>query len=82
MINKISNKLKELKRQRKIKEYTQQWLDLRKENSATTITRLRELNIAAQDYLYRHDRVWLYKNYPEKTKRTGGNQLVNWDRGT
>lgn len=24
--------------------------------------------------------MWLYKNYPEKTKRTGGNQLINWEQ--
>lgn len=29
------------------------------------------MNITAQDYIY--DRDWLYKNYPEKTKRIGGN---------
>ncbi len=38
------------------------------------------MNITVQDYLYRHDREWLYKNYPEKTKRTGGNKLVNWEQ--
>lgn len=38
------------------------------------------MNITAQDYLYRHDGEWLYKNYPEKTKRVGGNQLVNLDQ--
>lgn len=77
-----SNKqqIKELKRQKKIKEYRKQWLDLRKENPMAAITKLREMNITAQDYLYRHDREWLYKNYPEKTKRTGGNQLVNWEQ--
>ena len=38
------------------------------ENHKYTITKLREMNIAAQDYLYRHDREWLYKNYPRKVK--------------
>lgn len=73
-------KVKELNKQRKIKQYRKQWVDLRKENPKATITQLREMNITAQDYLYRHDREWLYKNYPEKTKRTEGNKLVNWEQ--
>lgn len=80
--NDKSNKqqIKELKKQRKIKEYRKQWLDLIEENPLATITQLREMNITAQDYLYRHDREWLYKNYPQKIKRFGGNQLVNWEQ--
>lgn len=75
-----SNKqqIKELKRQRKIKEYRKQWLDLRKENPLSTITQLRKMNITAQEYLYRHDRVWLCKNL----KQLEG---INWligSRGT
>ena len=71
---------KELDKKLKINEYRETWLNLRTENPKYTITKLREMNIAAQDYLYRHDREWLYKNYPEKSKRTEANQLVNWKK--
>lgn len=71
--------IKRHKKISKIEEYRKIWLDLIKQNPNMSITQLRESNIKIQDYLYRNDREWLYKNYPERTKRTSGNILVDWD---
>lgn len=73
------DKIKRNKKTSKIEEYRKIWLALIKQNPNMTITQLRESNIKVQDYLYRNDREWLYENYPERTKHTSGNILVDWD---
>jgi hypothetical protein len=64
----------------RIEEYRKEWSQSIEDNKEKTITEVRSLNPGVYAWLYRHDREWLQKHYPEGLKAEKSSKRIDWEK--